>query len=78
MHTSVPQDRVKAILLTQPLGLLQVMQRMGQVLRAEVVHCFPHLTLAEHVAVCEAVVRLMQEAVEEARVETGRMCADEC
>ena len=48
----VTQEAVETLLLTQPAGVLLLMQRMGEHLRADVRALFPTLTSAEHQAVC--------------------------
>ena len=66
----IPQETVEAILLTQPVGLCQLMLRMSEHLRGEVRALFPMLSPAEHLAVCEMVANMMHESVEKARLET--------
>lgn len=70
----VPQEDVEALLLTQPVGLLNLMARMAGHLRADVRQLFPGLTLAEHLAVCDMVAIMMQESIEKARLDRGGTC----
>lgn len=73
----VTQEAVETLLLTQPAGVLLLMQRMGEHLRADVRALFPALTPAEHQAVCARVVHMMQEAVAQGYLGTERSDDDQ-
>jgi hypothetical protein len=77
MGTHVPQETVETLLLTQTVGLLHLMQRMGEHLRTEVRALFPTLTPAEHQAVCVRVVHIMKEALAPAGLDAERRDDDQ-
>lgn len=73
---TLTQHEVEALLLAQPDALAPLMVGVLASLRAEVRRVFPHLTTAEELAVCDMVLLLMQEGVEQGRLALARSCDD--